>query len=64
MLARDGIENLLALLLQQLLLDGQVLDDGCRVAYAGEGGDVVERGIGGQCARGRIGQEGCIHVAE
>jgi len=64
MRARNGVEHLLALLLQQLLLDRQVLDDGRRVVYAGEGRDVVERGIGSQCARRRIGQERRIRVAE
>jgi hypothetical protein len=60
----DRVEDLLLRLLQQLLLDREVLDHGSRVADAGVGGDVVERGM--LCQRARRGrrQEPRVDVAE
>lgn len=62
--ALDMIQDLLALLLQELLLRSQVLDDGSRILNASQGGDVVQRRAARQCARGRIGEERCIGVAQ
>jgi hypothetical protein len=49
--AFNGAHNLLALLLQHLLLNRQVLDDGHGIVNACKGGDVVESGIACQRAR-------------
>lgn len=59
-----GAQNLLFLLLQQLLLNRQVLDDGCRVLQGGESCDVVKCGILSESAsRGRR-QKALVFVAE
>jgi hypothetical protein len=48
MAALNGVEHLLALLLQQFLLRSQVLDYGHRVLDASQGSDVVQRCIAGE----------------
>lgn len=64
MAAFNMVQDLLALLLQQLLLRSHVLDDGRRILDGGQGGDVVQRRGARQCARRRIGEKGGIRVAQ
>ena len=60
----DGGEHLLVLLLQQLLLHGQVLDYGGRILDGGEGGDVVQRRVVGERSGRRSREEGLVSRAE
>lgn len=62
--AFNGIEDVLLCLLQQLLLNRQVLDDGGRIVDAGRGRDIVERGVVGEGACRRRGQESGVRVAK
>jgi len=62
--ALNRVEHFLLGLLQELLLNRQVLDDGGRVVDAGRGGDIVERGIVRQRTRRGRRQEPGVCVAE
>lgn len=58
----NGIQNLLRLSLEDVVLSGEMVAHRVGAIYFGGGGDIDQRNIGGQGRRLGIGQEGLVKV--